>query len=456
MSIRRVLIANRGEIAVRIIRACKQLGIETVLAVSEADRESLPARLADRAVCIGPASAQQSYLNSAAIVSAALGTGSDAVHPGYGFLAESPELATTCASEGLTFVGPRPEQLRRMGNKLEARALARDFGIPTLPGSERVHSHEEAAAVAERLGLPVMMKAAAGGGGRGMKVVTNFADMQQAFTSASAEARASFNDSTLYLERYIPNARHVEVQVLGDRFGNVIHLGERDCSLQRRHQKVVEESPAPSMTHALREEIRRAGVTFAQKLGYENAGTVEFILDQDTGTFYFLEMNTRIQVEHPVSEMVTGIDLVQEQFRVAGGEELRFRQADVQFRGHAIECRVTAEAAQQDFRPTPGLITEWAPPEGPNIRVDSHCYAGYVVPVFYDSLLAKVIVYGCDRAEAVERMQRALEQFSVSGPETILPFLRFAISQPDFRAGMVTTHLVDYMLSQMPAQNTAS
>ena len=452
MTVSRVLIANRGEIAVRIIRACQGLGIETVLAVSEADRDSLPARIAGRTVCIGAASTTDSYLNIKAIVAAALGTGSDAVHPGYGFLAESPELAEACAAQGITFVGPRPEQIREMGNKLQARARARQYGLPILPGSEKVHSYEEAAKVAQRIGLPVMMKAAAGGGGRGMKIVTDYKDMQQMFGSASAEARAAFGDDTLYLERYIPNARHIEVQVLGDRFGNVIHLGERDCSLQRRHQKLVEESPAPAITEALREQIRQAGVTLARNIRYENAGTVEFIVDQDTETFYFLEMNTRIQVEHPVSEMITGIDLVQEQFRVARGESLRFSQSDVTFRGHAIECRINAELPAEGFRPSPGRIVEWRPPEGPNIRLDTHCYAGYAVPMYYDSMLAKLIVYGRDRTEALERMRRALEQFSVSGIGTTLTFLHFVMGHPDFAAGKVNTTLVERLIQQMVTQ----
>jgi acetyl-CoA carboxylase biotin carboxylase subunit len=452
VTVSRVLIANRGEIAVRIIRACQALGIETVLAISEADRDSLPARLAGRTICIGPASATDSYLNINVVVAAALGTESDAVHPGYGFLAESSELAEACATEGITFVGPKPEQIRQMGNKIQARALASRHGVPTIPGSEKVHSYEEAAAIAERIGLPVMLKAAAGGGGRGMKVVTDYKDMQRMFTSASAEARAAFGDDTVYLERFIANARHIEVQVLGDRFGNIIHLGERDCSLQRRHQKVVEEAPAPAITDTLREAIRQAAMTMARSIGYENAGTVEFIVDQDAGTFYFLEMNTRIQVEHPVSEAITGIDLVQEQFRVARGEPLRFSQADVKFRGHAIECRINAELPHEGFRPSPGRITGWLAPEGPNIRLDTHCYTGYTVPMFYDSMLAKLIVYGSDRAEAVDRMRRALEQFSVAGIDTTLPFLHFVMGHPNFVAGKVSTHLLEELIHEMLAQ----
>ncbi len=426
--------------------------IETVLAVSEADRESLPARIADRTVCIGPANASDSYLKIDLIVAAALGTESDAVHPGYGFLAESSELAEACVTQGITFVGPKPEHIRQMGNKLQARALAVQCGVPTLPGSEKVHTYEEAAAAAERIGLPVMMKAAAGGGGRGMKIVTDNKDMQQMFKSASAEARASFGDDTLYLERYIPNARHIEVQLLGDRFGNVIHLGERDCSLQRRHQKLVEESLAPGITDALREGIRQAAVTLAKNIGYENAGTVEFIVDQDTGTFHFLEMNTRIQVEHPITEIITGIDLVQEQFHIAQGESLRFTQSGVKFRGHAIECRINAELPDEGFRPNPGRLTEWSPPEGFHIRLDTHCYAGYIVPIFYDSMLAKLIVHGFDRRQAIDRMQQALAQFTISGVGTTLPFLGFVMGHAEFAAGEVNTRLVEKLNNQRLAE----
>ena len=453
MTVSRVLIANRGEIAVRIIQACQALGIDTVLAVSDADRESAPARIAGRAVCIGPARATDSYLNIGAIVAAALGTGSDAVHPGYGFLAESPQLAEACAAEGLTFIGPTSAQIREMGNKLQARALARECGVPLLNGSEEVRTPEEAAAVADQLGFPVMLKAAAGGGGRGIKIVTNHHSVGQMFSSAAAEARSAFGDDTLYLEKYIQNARHIEVQLLGDRFGNIIHLGERDCSLQRRHQKMVEEAPAPKIPSTLRQEIRDAAVTLGRKIGYENAGTAEFLVDQDAKDFFFLEMNTRIQVEHPVTEMITGIDLVQEQLRIARGERLRFVQSDVTFRGHAIECRINAESPEEGFRPHPGRIATWLPPQGPNIRLDTHCYAGYAVPMFYDSMLGKLIVYGSDRAEAVERMRRALEQFVIVGIPTTLSFLHFVMTQADFVAGNVSTRLVDQLLPQMLAQS---
>ena len=454
MTVNRVLVANRGEIALRVIRACQQMGIETVLAASVADRDSLPARSADRTVCIGPALSAKSYLNVGAIITAAKGCCADAVHPGYGFLSESPELAQACADEGLTFIGPRPEHIRDMGNKIEARKRAKAFGLPLLPGSEKVYSYQEAAEVAQRVGFPVILKAAAGGGGRGMKIVTQSDQLQRMFESASAEAKAAFGDDSLYLERYIANARHVEVQVLGDRFGNVIHLGERDCSLQRRHQKLVEESPAPAISEALREDIRHAGVTLARSIGYENAGTVEFIYDEDEKKFYFLEMNTRIQVEHPVSEMVTGIDLVQEQILVARGEALRWSQQDIVFRGHAVECRINAEVPNEGFRPSPGRIDVWSPPEGPNIRVDSHCHAGYAVPPYYDSMIGKLIVYGSDRAEALARMGQALARFRVTGIGTTIEFLRHVMVHPDFVAGRVSTGLVGQMLEEIKAQTT--
>jgi acetyl-CoA carboxylase biotin carboxylase subunit len=452
VAIRRVLIANRGEIALRIIHAAQALEIETVLATSQADRDSLPARMADRALCIGPAQSSESYLKIDALLTAALESGCDALHPGYGFLAESEQLAEACAREGIVFVGPTPDQILRMGNKLEARALARQAGVPMLPGSEKVNDFEQAMTIADGIGYPVMLKAAAGGGGRGMKIVPRREDMQRLFAAASGESRAAFGDDTLYLERYISNARHVEVQILGDSHGHVIHLGERDCSLQRRHQKVVEESPAPLLSEALRQSIRDAALKLGRGIAYQNAGTVEFIVDGDIGEFYFLEMNTRIQVEHPVSEMVSGIDLVQEQFRVAAGEALRFAQEDVVLRGHAIECRINAEVPSEGFRPSPGLITVWQPPQGPNIRLDSHCHAGYRVPIYYDSMLAKLIVYGSDRNEAIQRMRSALARFQVDGIGTTLPFLRYAMAHEDFVAGRVNTALVEKMINAMAAK----
>ncbi len=443
MGICRVLVANRGEIAMRVIRACHELGIETVLAMSEADRDSLPARTADRAVCIGPPRAIDSYLNVGAVVAAARGTGCNAIHPGYGFLAESPDLAEACADFGLAFIGPSPESMRRMGNKLEARQTVRAFGIPTVPGSVAGRSHEEASAAAHEVGFPVLLKAAAGGGGRGIKIAHQPSDLPGTFQTASAEARASFGDETLYVERYIANARHIEVQVLGDHFGNVVHLGERDCSLQRRYQKIVEEAPALAASRQVREQIGSAAATVARQIGYENAGTVEFIYDQDAERFYFLEMNTRIQVEHPVTEMITGLDLVQAQVMIADRRPLPFSQDDIRFTGHAIECRITAEAAEHGFRPSPGLITAWDPPAGDGVRVDTHCYAGYVVPPFYDSLLAKLIVHGTDRADAIRRMQESLGRFHVEGIDTTIPFLRSLVSAADYVEGRVNTRWVE-------------
>ena len=455
MSVSRVFVANRGEIAGRVIRACRALGVETVIGVSEADRDSLPARQADRAVCIGPATAKHSYLDMKAVVAAAVGTGCDALHPGYGFLAESASLAQLCADHGVTFVGPTPEQIHRMGNKLEARLLARQLGLPILSGSEKVGSAAEALSVADRVGLPLMMKAASGGGGRGMKIVRDRNEIASQFTSAAADARAAVGDDTLYLERYISNARHVEVQVLGDRFGHVIHLGERDCSLQRRHQKVIEEAPAPGLDPALRNAIREAALTLARGMNYQSAGTVEFIVDADTDTFFFLEMNTRIQVEHPVTEAVTGIDLVQEQLRIARGETLRYRQEDISLTGHAIECRITAEKPHEDFRPDPGRIDRWDPPQGQGIRLDSHCFAGYEIPIFYDSLLAKLIVHESDRDAAIRRMSQALADFRIEGVGTTLPFLAHAIQDEAFGAGRVNTNLVAQLIAEMTAQPKA-
>ena len=446
--LQRVLIPNRGEIALRIIRACHQMGIEAVLAMSEADRDSLPAREADRAVCIGPAPSARSYLDVRAIIAAAQGTGCDAVHPGYGFLSEKPELAEACQAAGLIFIGPRPGQIEAMGNKLHAREQAKKVGLPMLPGSEKVGTWEEAARVGEGIGYPVLLKAAAGGGGRGMKIVQTHTEIRRMFEAAASEARAAFSDDTLYLERYIAQARHVEVQVLGDSQGNMVHLGERDCSLQRRHQKLVEESPAPGIDAALRDEICAAAVNLSRSIGYENAGTVEFLYDEREKHFYFLEMNTRIQVEHPVSESVTGIDLVQEQLRIARGERLRFNQAEVIFRGHAIECRINAEVPEQGFRPSPGRIARWQPPQGPNIRLDSHCHPGYLVPPYYDSMIGKLIVYGRDRNEALGRLQQALASFQVSGIETTLGFLRRVMAHEDFVAGRVSTMLVERMLEE--------
>ncbi len=447
-NISRVLIANRGEIAVRIIKACKALGIESVLAASEADRESMAARMADRVVCIGPARAQDSYLKINTVVSAARGTGAQAIHPGYGFLAEHPDLPKICGEQGLVFIGPPEHCIREMGNKLLARRLVKEYGIPVIPGSEKVRCVREAVRLAQEIGYPVILKAAAGGGGRGIKVVTEPSQLTTMFETAAAEARAAFGDDALYLEKYIPRARHVEVQILGDSHGNVIHLGERDCSLQRRYQKVIEEAPAPSLSDALRGEIRAAGVTIARNIGYRSAGTVEFILDKETQRFYFLEMNTRVQVEHPVTEMISGVDIVQEQIRVAAGAPLSLSQTMVRLSGHAIECRLTAEAPERDFAPSPGNLAEWEAPLGPGVRIDTHCYPGYFVPPYYDSLLAKVITHGKDRAEAIERMKGTLQKFRVKGVDTVIPFLLFILNREEYKKGDVHTKWLEEVLGE--------
>ncbi|MWD29370.1 acetyl-CoA carboxylase biotin carboxylase subunit [Aquicoccus sp. SCR17] len=454
MALQRCLIANRGEIAVRVIRACQRLGIETVAAVSEADRDSMAARIADRAVCIGPARATDSYLNIPALVTTALGTGCDAVHPGYGFLSENTAFAAACAENGIAFVGPSAENIRQMGNKLVARDIAQEVGVPLAPGSPRIAEFSTARGIAEEIGMPVLFKAAAGGGGRGIRIVHRHEDLRSAFDTASAEAQAAFGDNALFLERYIGNARHVEVQVLADSHGTVIHLGERDCSLQRRYQKILEEAPAFGLTDALRDGMREAAVKLARHIGYESAGTVEFIVDADRGEFFFLEMNTRVQVEHPVTEMVTGVDIVAEQLRVAAGEPLSVRQEDVTTTGHAVECRINAEAPARGFAPSPGRITEWAPPEGEGIRLDSHAAQGYVVPPFYDSLVAKLIVHGRDRDDAIARMTEALARFRVSGIETTIPFHRYVLEQPDFAAERINTNWLEGVAEAFVAAET--
>jgi acetyl-CoA carboxylase biotin carboxylase subunit len=452
MSVTRVLVANRGEIAVRIIKACKTLGIETVAAVSEADRESLAAKMADHAVCIGPARSADSYLKPQTVVAAALATRSDALHPGYGFLSENAELAQLCADKRVTFVGPTAQNITEMGDKLAARRVAAACGVPTTPGSDKAKNYEEAAALAQKIGYPVLLKASAGGGGRGIKLVRNTEEMQATFTTASAEARTAFGDDTLYVEKYVENARHIEVQVLGDRFGNVIHLGERDCSLQRRHQKIIEEAPAGCIDEGIRVKICSAAITLARTIGYQSAGTVEFIFDQDTHRFYFLEMNTRIQVEHPVTEMITGVDLVAQQLLIARGVPLTMKQSDVHVLGHAIECRINAESPQHAFRPCPGRITQWRPPEGAGIRIDSHCFTGYFVPPYYDSLLAKLIVHGSHRNDATARTKQALAEFRVEGVDTGIPFLQTVTDDPDYLNGRVNTRWLE---GKLQAYSTA-
>ena len=447
MSIKCVLIANRGEIALRIIRSCKALGIKTVLAASDADKDSKAAMVADKVVVIGPPPVS-TYLNIEKIISAAKESGADAVHPGYGFMAEKPEFSEACAKAGLVFIGPKAEHIEKMGNKLVARALAKECGVPTLPGSEKVASYEEVLAVVQRIGFPVMLKAAAGGGGRGMKVVTeeNKDSLQRVFQEASMEALSAFGDGTMYVEKFISNARHIEVQVLGDKYGNVVHLGERDCSTQRRNQKLIEEAGAPNITDELREEIRACAVKLTKNINYESAGTIEFIYDEDQKKFYFLEMNTRIQVENPVTEMVTGVDIVKEQLNIAAGGALPFAQEDITFRGHAIECRVNAEDPFQNFRPSPGVLSVWDMPQGPGIRVDSHCFTGYKVPFFYDSLIGKLIAYGESREQAIARMLAALDEFRIEGIKTTIPFIKMVLELPDFKEGRVTTHILQQII----------
>jgi acetyl-CoA carboxylase, biotin carboxylase subunit len=435
--LRRVLVANRGEIAVRILRTCRALGIETVLAVSDADADSLPARLADAVIRIGPAAPAASYLDVAAVVGAARAAGADAVHPGYGFLAESPRLARACAAGGLVFIGPTPGQLEATGDKLAARGRAAAAGLPVVPGGA-VSSAAEAAALAAQIGWPVLVKAVGGGGGRGLRRVHEPADLGAAVERAMAEADAAFGDPRVYLERYVQPGRHVEVQLLGDG-ERVIHLGDRDCSVQRRYQKLVEEAPAPRLGDGLRAEIRVAAVAFGEVLGYRGLGTVEFLVDAGRGRFYFLEMNARIQVEHPVTEAICGLDLVAEQIAVAEGRPLRLAQEDVRPAGHAIECRINAEDPADGFRPSPGTVTRAVFPAGPGIRVDTHLQAGSAVPAGYDSLLAKVIASGRDRAEALARLRSALARCEITGVATTAPMLAALTGQPEFARGGVDT-----------------
>ncbi len=438
MAIRRILIANRGEIAVRVIRTCKALGIETVLAASAADLESLPARLADRTVCIGPARPVDSYLKVGTIVQAALGVKADAIHPGYGFLSEHPALARLCEEVGVIFIGPTSAQIESVGDKLRARAEAELAGVPTAPGGA-VETASEATALGRKIGPPLLVKAVGGGGGRGMKRVDRLEDLPAAMDMASAEAGAAFGDARVYLERFVTRGRHVEVQILGDGKGRVVHLGERDCSVQRRYQKLIEETPAPGLSPDFRARIHNAAVQFSERLSYRSAGTVEFLIDLERGAFYFLEMNARIQVEHPITEAVTGLDIVSEQIAIADGRGLPLRQADVRPRGCAVECRINAEDPARDFHPSPGTvrIAEW--PSGEGVRVDTHIFSGARIPPFYDSLMAKIIVHAADRPAALERMRDALAATRIEGVATNLAFHLDVMADPEFQAGGVDT-----------------
>ncbi|GIX17830.1 MAG: acetyl-CoA carboxylase biotin carboxylase subunit [Rhodothalassiaceae bacterium] len=447
--IEKVLIANRGEIAVRIHRACHEMGIRTVAVHSTADAEAMHVRLADEAVCIGPPPAKDSYLNIPAIMAAAEITDADAIHPGYGFLSENAHFAEVVEEHGLIFIGPSPEHIRMMGDKIAAKRTMADLGVPTVPGSEGgIRDLDEAKRLAREIGYPVLIKAAAGGGGRGMKVVREEAGLEQAYRAARTEARAAFGDDSVYLEKFLDHPRHIEIQILADTHGNVIHLGERDCSLQRRHQKILEEAPSPVITADEREDIAGRTAEAIRKLGYRGAGTVEFLW-QD-GAFYFIEMNTRLQVEHPVTEMITGIDLVREQIRVARGEPLGIRQEDVVLRGHAIECRINAEDPVT-FAPSPGQVTDYHPPGGLDVRVDSALFAGCRVPPYYDSLVAKLIVRGDTREEALRRLRRALEEFVIGGIKTTLPLHRRLVEEEDFRTGAYDIHWLErYLKSLQP------
>jgi acetyl-CoA carboxylase biotin carboxylase subunit len=439
---RKILIANRGEIALRILRACRDLDVPAVVAYSEADRDSLAVRLASEAVCIGPAPASRSYTSIPAIISAALVTGCDALHPGYGFLAENAYLADICQQVGVTFIGPPADVITKMGNKAEARRLMKDAGVPLLPGSDGiVQNLGEARGAAKKIGYPVIIKAVAGGGGRGMRIAHNDAELTRLLPLAQAEAESAFANGDVYLERYLERPRHVEVQVLADHHGHVYAIGERDCSLQRRHQKVIEEAPAPNLPRKVRDSLLRAAVKGAKAAGYRSAGTLEFLLDRD-GHFYFMEMNTRIQVEHPVTEMVTGMDLVTWQIRIAAGEQLHLDGRQLEPNGHAIEARITAEDYLNDFAPSVGTVETYVAPGGPGVRVDSHLYPGYRVPPNYDSLLAKIIVWGRDRAEAVARLDRALAETIVTGVSTTAQFHRLILADEAFRRGDVHTGFI--------------
>jgi acetyl-CoA carboxylase biotin carboxylase subunit len=449
MAIRRILIANRGEIAVRIIRTCRALGIETVLAVSSADRDGEPARQADRVVCIGPAKSADSYLNAAAIVHAAVATGADAIHPGYGFLSERAALPQLCGRAGIVFIGPTSDQIVAIGDKLRARAEAETANVPVVPGGA-ANSLAEAQALALKIGAPLLIKAVGGGGGRGLKRVERIEDLPELLDLAAAEAGAAFGDARIYLEHYIDRGRHVEVQVLGDGEGRLIQLGERDCSVQRRYQKLIEETPAPGLSAALRNSLQQAAVRFAERLGYRGAGTVEFIVDTRHEAFYFLEMNARIQVEHPVTEAVTGLDLIAEQIAIADGSGLRLRQSEVRTMGCAIECRINAEDHRNEFRPSPGLVRDVSWPSGCGIRVDSHVVPGSSIPPFYDSLMGKIIASGKDRAMAIARLRGAIAATRISGVKSNLGFHSAALDDPEFQTGGVDTGFVDRLYARRP------
>ena len=442
----KVLIANRGEVALRIHRACREMGIRTVAVHSEADSNAMHVRLADEAVCIGPARSADSYLNKPAIISAAVITGADAIHPGFGFLSENADFADMVEKHGITFIGPTVEQMRLMGDKITARKAAKEAGLPITEGSPALESVEDAKTWAEKIGYPIIIKAKDGGGGKGMKIAYSDADIEEAFTMAKAEAKSSFPSDVVYMEKYLQHPRHIEMQILADKYGNVVHLGERDCSIQRNNQKVIEECPSPALNQSQRHEIGEIVRKAIAKIGYCNAGTLEFLYEN--GKFYFMEMNTRLQVEHPITEAVTGIDIVKEQIRIASGAHLGYTQDDITFNGHAIECRINAEDPTT-FTPCPGKITEWHAPGGLGVRVDSEIYSGYTIPPFYDSMIAKLIVHANTRNAALMRLRRALEEFVIMGVKTTIPLHQEIIAQPEYLDGQYDIHwLENFMKSQ--------
>jgi acetyl-CoA carboxylase biotin carboxylase subunit len=439
----RILVANRGEIALRVIRACREMGIEVVAVYSEADRGALYLKQADFAICIGPGPAAKSYLDISRILSAAEVTDVDAIHPGYGFLSENPHFAEVCTSCNIKFIGPTAEASRQTGDKVMAKDLARRLRIPIVPGSDQaVRDDKEAKEIAHRIGYPVIIKAAGGGGGRGMRIAHNDVSLATNFMAAQTEAGAAFKNAAVYLEKFVEKPRHIEIQILADEQGNVIHLGERDCTIQRRFQKLIEEAPSPVMTSSLRKDMGNAAVAFARGAKYTNAGTCEFIVDE-RGKFFFIEMNARIQVEHPVTEMVTGVDLIKEQIRIAAGEKLRYRQGDISINGWAIECRINAENPQDGFKPSPGKITAYYPPGGPGVRIDSHVHAGYEIPPFYDSMIGKLIVHRKTRDEAMAVMKRALSEFVIEGVHTTIPLHQAVFDHTQFIKGQVDTTFID-------------